>query len=363
MGTWGNYDCSKSTLPPPPGDNPVINPADYPFTLKLTGDDTYTLFWKLDQAAGTIDLAIKVKTDGWAAFGPGKGQMVGTDPVFSYIDASGQLVINDYMNTAQQTCVGGQGVCTDESLGGTNDIIKSAGISQDGFLNVKWTRKLDTGDSKSDLPITTGQIDVTYAYHPTAKGVSQHPPNTRGTAKIDFFTGATALDNGISLRKAHGSLMFIAWFVIIPFGSYIARYLKKYPWWFNVHRILQGFAMIAADAAFIIALTMVSVHFNTAHKIIGLIVTIIGTSQPIIGIMADKLFDPARKGTPIFPDKTHWVLGWGTLALALVNIGLGLDTYGAVPGLIYAYIAAAALLALGLIIAFIVYLVKGQPSH
>jgi hypothetical protein len=328
----------------------------------MTQDDTFTLFWRINDADQTIDLAAKVRTDGWAAFGPGKGQMIGTDHVLGYIDGSGQLVINDYMNTAQQTCAAGQGVCTDESLGGTNDILKSAGISKDGFLNMKWTRKLNTGDSQ-DREIAQGTLDVTWAYHPSTKGVAQHLSTTRGTAKLDFFSGIAALDNGLALRQAHGSLMFIAWFVIIPIGSYIARYLKKYPWWFNVHRIIQGFAMIAADAAFIIALTMVSVHFDTPHKIIGLIITIIGTSQPIIGIMADKLFDPARKGTPIFPDKTHWILGWGSLALALVNIGLGLDAYGADLGLLYAYIAVAAALALGLIIAFVVYLTKGQPSH
>lgn len=39
--------------------------------------------------------------------------------------------------------------------------------------------------------------------------------------------------------------MFAAWGVIIPFGSFIARYLKKYTWWFNVHRTLNTFAVLS----------------------------------------------------------------------------------------------------------------------
>lgn len=38
-----------------------------------------------------------------------------------------------------------------------------------------------------------------------------------------------------------------------------------------------------------------------AHSILGLIVVILGVLQPIIGTIADRLFDPNRSKTPVFP--------------------------------------------------------------
>jgi hypothetical protein len=64
--------------------------------------------------------------------------------------------------------------------------------------------------------------------------------------------------------------MFLTWAVVVPVASFVARYLKDYKWWFNVHRILNGIAVAAMIAAFIIACLMTTTkHFQQDHAIVG----------------------------------------------------------------------------------------------
>jgi len=210
---------------------------------------------------------------------------------------------------------------------------------------------LKTGDKKGDIEIVEGLIDVVWAYNPTTKGPAfvQHDANTKLAIKIDFFTGKTV--TAIDLRVVHGIMMFLAWAVLVPCMGFLARYFKNLKWWFNVHRIVNLIAMLAATAAFGVAIQMTkSGHFNDPHKIIGLVVTIIGTAQPIIGFIADKMFNPQRKSIPIFPDKTHWVLGWGSCLLGVVNVLLGLILFDASLELKVAYSVYAAILVIFLIV-------------
>jgi len=203
-------------------------------------------------------------------------------------------------------------------------------------------RKLVTGDS-SDVDITMDKDVVLIYYYAQSidgPGLVQHT-KTPAPYNFNFFTGASSTKFNIIV--VHGSLMFIAWFCIAPFGYVLARFMKKFSWWFQVHRAIMFIAMAAMIAAFGIAISYTTKHFSDAHKIIGLIVVIIGTAQPIIGFLADKLFDPTRKATPIFPDKTHWVLGWISITLGMINIVLGLLEYGnaTAPGVLIAYCVVA----------------------
>lgn len=60
-------------------------------------------------------------------------------------------------------------------------------------------------------------------------------------------------------------------------------------------------------AGFVLAIIMVENDFSQSdkilqtHSILGLIVVILGAVQPILGTIADRLFDPNRKKTPVFP--------------------------------------------------------------
>ena len=51
----------------------------------------------------------------------------------------------------------------DKELGGSNDILESAGMEQGGFTSIEFKRKLDTGD-KYDLPLQPGANKIMWAF-------------------------------------------------------------------------------------------------------------------------------------------------------------------------------------------------------
>lgn len=77
--------------------------------------------------------------------------------------------------------------------------------------------------------------------------------------------------------------------------------------WFISHILLNVIALILIVTAFVIAIVMVDDDFkqteqvNRAHAILGLVTVILLGLQIIIGIVADRLFDPNRSKVPIFP--------------------------------------------------------------
>jgi hypothetical protein len=295
--------------------------------------------------------------------------MLQSDVVLGWIDGSGNAVAADYYITARSSSC--PGVCQDDNsnIGGTNDVLAFNGNydSGTGLTTLKWRKKLDTGDTKGDIPFVEGTLDVTWGFHPSNPGpaIGQHGPQTKGNAKIDFFAGTGKVVDTQKLKLAHGYLMFLGWAIFIPVGSFIARFLKKFPWWFNVHRILNGFAMLMTTAAFIIGVYMVdkSNQFKDPHHQLGLAITILGTFQPILGIMADKMFNPDRTSTPIFPDIIHWIFGWSAYLLGYVNIILGMRLYGSTEGLVIAFGVCSGVIILFIASFTIFRLIKPAGGH
>jgi len=292
-----------------------------------------------------IEIAVSLKGTGWVGFGPtSTGTMLLSDVGVGWVDQNGVPTVQDRWITERSGAC--PGVCVDVQIGGIDDIgTNFNGSIVNGVTQLKWRRLLDTKDTKSDIAIVPGPMQVIFAWHPTTGGPSipQHLGNTRGIATIDFFAGTANVANVEDKRKAHGSLMFIAWALLIPVAAWIGRYLKSHPWWFNAHRLLNTTAILLTIVGFIIAVDFSITHFDTVHKIIGLIVVILGISQPVIGTVADKWFNPDRKRIPAFPDISHWVIGWVTICIALANIQIGLDAYGNATGLFIASILLSCL--------------------
>jgi len=360
---FAKKDCSlNNAVVNPLG--PTINPSDYKFTSQLSPD--YKLFWSIDTSLGQISIAVECKCTGWIAFGPSKGgQMIDSDIILGSI-SNGVVSIDDYYNDNRQFCDPSTGgVCSDSiaHVGGANDIINFNGNENNGVTQLKWIRALKSPHPKGDIDIINGQMNAVWGFHPTTKAITKHNPNTRAGISINFYTGVVGA--GVDLKAIHGTMMFLIWGVTIPAMSFLARYYKRFPWWFNVHRFINGFAIIAMIAAFGVAIASTSSHFSKPHNVIGLIVVIIGLSQPIIGIIADKLFDPKRSSTPIFPDMTHWVLGWGSITLGLINIILGLQLYALRLDLLYAYSVYFAIVVSFLIVFALLKLTiwKSDKSH
>ncbi len=147
-----------------------------------------------------------------------------------------------------------------------------------------------------------------------------------GSEQINFFDGCIAAPRllGFALEKAHGMLMVIGWFCFLPIGTYdfvevsklvdtchsgmfASRYMKTMtPRWFPTHVALQtiGVAMIIVSFIIIVVEHSGSIHVGL-HQIVGVIVFGLTLSLPLLGIIADRMFDPKRKSAPVFPDQVR----------------------------------------------------------
>jgi len=332
----------------------VLVPSRYSNSKAM--DSKLTIYWEITN--DTIEFClVGTGVSGWVGVGFAKlTGMLHSDVCIGWVDDTGPMVIDYNIGDTRQptfTCSPSvDAVCLDTDKSGQNNILEYNGTLTGGTTTVVFTRKLDTGDP-IDVVLTNKVQTTIYGWNSALKGPSlqQHTviPTPVG---VNFFTGKAV--KKIDLKLVHGSLMFIAWFLIAPVGFIFARFLKAFPWWFNAHRISMGVAMATQICGFgVIVHEVQSVsgpHFSSAHEVIGLIVFILGVSQPVIGFLADKLFNPERKSIPIFPDKTHWFLGWISITLGMINIILGLILYpNTKRGTLIAYCFFAALVFSGIV--------------
>lgn len=143
----------------------------------------------------------------------------------------------------------------------------------------------------------------------------------------------------------HGLLMFFGWGVCLVWGTFIARYFSSSgTTWFLLHRILQVSGLVLSFIGFVLGIVSVQFdHFKFAHGAIGILVMLLGTSQPFNAL--------ARPHRPAEGEKTplkrriwelfHHNIGRVAVALALINISLGVFlalAYTAVWALWFVYL-------------------------
>uniref|UniRef100_A0A7S0G3Q2 Cytochrome b561 domain-containing protein n=1 Tax=Rhodosorus marinus TaxID=101924 RepID=A0A7S0G3Q2_9RHOD len=91
--------------------------------------------------------------------------------------------------------------------------------------------------------------------------------------------------------NAHGALMVTAWIFLVPLGIIMARYFRqKTDRWFDIHRIVQGTAIIISLASFILALVESVGGISTGHLVIGVIVTALS----LLSASAATFFRPVK---------------------------------------------------------------------
>eukprot|EP01090_Pellita_catalonica_P023097 TRINITY_DN9268_c0_g2_i1.p1 TRINITY_DN9268_c0_g2~~TRINITY_DN9268_c0_g2_i1.p1 ORF type:complete len:116 (-),score=11.14 TRINITY_DN9268_c0_g2_i1:23-370(-) len=66
------------------------------------------------------------------------------------------------------------------------DVIASSGFQSDYLTSCKFTRKLDTGDSKCDAIIKSGPYDIIWAFGQSNE-FTYHGFTNRGATKVTFF--------------------------------------------------------------------------------------------------------------------------------------------------------------------------------
>lgn len=289
-----------------------------------------------------------VTSTGWVGIGWNtKGGMPNTDMVVGWLDSTGAAVALDTWATKRDIPT------VDTALGGDSYLFNVSGLVEkiDGkkWMTISFTRPLQITD-KYDISIADQQYHMLWAVGPdasvnyAAKTYNQH--STEGEVLVNFFS-SNALCEAASAAanpyfKAHGILMISGWTMMLFVGTYIARYMKPVTnLWFKVHVALQTIGCFAVIAAFVLILVFYNGGFTVGwHQMIGLFVVIGTVVQPIIGAIADKMYDPARSKVPVWPDQIHWWIGRGTSLLALAAIFLGIWVY--MPTSLVSYILFAA---------------------
>ena len=83
---------------------------------------------------------------------------------------------------------------------------------------------------------------------------------------------------------AHGVLACVAWGVLMPAAAVLPRFWRAAlpKWWFPLHRGLMLSGVTVALTSFVVIVsTTHSAHFDGAHKLGGLILTIVLCLQPL----------------------------------------------------------------------------------
>jgi methionine-rich copper-binding protein CopC len=170
----------------------VVKAGEYGHSSVL-GGGVYTLSWTV--VADTAWFGIQATTTGWVALGiDPDNRMQGADMVFGWVSGANVTVLDQY-------ATGMFGPHPDDtSLGGTMDILSSAGSEQAGTTTIEFSRKRVTGDAYDKPVPASGNLNVIWAFGST-DGISLHV--TKGSATMDVGAPApTVLTFTIGSTKA-----------------------------------------------------------------------------------------------------------------------------------------------------------------
>ena len=153
----------------------VVKTGEYDHSTVL-GDGIYTLSWTV--AGDTAWFGIQATTTGWVALGiDPETVMKGADMVFGWVSGGKTTVLDQYST-------GMFGPHPDDtSLGGTMDILSSAGSEQSGTTTIEFSRKRVTGDTQDKAIPASGNLKIIWAVG-NADSVSPHA--RKGSATIDI---------------------------------------------------------------------------------------------------------------------------------------------------------------------------------
>jgi hypothetical protein len=135
----------------------TIDSGEYANRLEQA-EGSYHLLWRIE--GELIHMAISAETEGWVA--------VGLDPVVVMDNADmilGWVEEDQTVHVLDAHSLGPNGpFAADETRGGSDDILASAGAQQEGRTTVEFSRLLDTGDDL-DAPIRSdGGNKIVWAY-------------------------------------------------------------------------------------------------------------------------------------------------------------------------------------------------------
>jgi len=283
----------------------------------ISDDGRFKVLWQV--TGTTIQFSMTALTTGWVGLGIGHTPtMVHSDMWMGGFDASsGKGYLADCYSSSREQ----------PTADASQDLVLIVASETTSSTTVTFKRKLVTGDS-ADIPIGNGDLYLLWAYAKTDDLSLMHLES--GDALVNFLTGKIEPVYADQVKDAHAGMNFIAWMILIPIGSFIARYFREKldVWWFRLHVFLQTLGFVMSAIAFVLAFVGVELsgtpHFSNVHSYFGFFLFILAMGQTGLGILSHFKYDPHRKATPIFPDIVHRWFGLFCMLLSIVTVYLGL---------------------------------------
>lgn len=178
---------------------------------------------------------------------------------------------------------------------------------------------------------------------------------------VDFATlEATGVSKEVSaVLYLHLIFMAISWGTLLPWGVAIANRTRSVSnarpgAWFQWHKKLQMLGWLVQLVGFAMAVWHVQengTHFSGPHQIIGLVVVILGTSQPFNALLRKSCAHPHPGETPttgrVVWELLHKGVGYIATVLGVLNCWVGVILLVRFGYSIAAVVVAACLSGLG----------------
>jgi len=225
--------------------------------------------------------------------------------------------------------------------------IRDASITADdtGML-LRFVRDKNDGGAAIIDYSTATNVNVAYLSDYDVDGGVLGSHQERGSFALSFGSPAVAVAGSVEkqqaaagqrerLMVAHGSLMAIAWIVLLPLGAVFARQLKaaspeNKPTWFKLHVFCQLAGLTTAIAGWSIALANFGRITDALyhHGEVGTAVMALAIFQPLNALLRPHTGPSMARRVW---DMLHWGFGKAAIILATVNVILGILIMTALP--------------------------------
>ena len=297
----------------------IISTGEYEYNSLFSGGD-FILYWTVfndEIYFGMVGQAL-----GYVA--------LGFEPSFMMKDADmiiGWVFANTTVNVTDTYSTGNTGPHPpDVFLGGTSDLLVSAGTEDLSSTTIEFSRLLVTGDEYDVELSTDNSVNVIWALSNVDDFDAGH--SARGSGSINLSEGTSQDTTPPPLWIYHAILMVLG-FLLLTAGIVIARFYKTKKWRLKAHRYLNLSASIVSISGITLSFVMVSEHFRIVHHFFGVIALPFFVLMPLFGYLftnnlqniplLNKL-NPYRK----YMRKIHRWFGYLTYLLMIGSIITGL---------------------------------------
>nr|XP_022316500.1 putative ferric-chelate reductase 1 isoform X1 [Crassostrea virginica]XP_022316501.1 putative ferric-chelate reductase 1 isoform X1 [Crassostrea virginica]XP_022316502.1 putative ferric-chelate reductase 1 isoform X1 [Crassostrea virginica] len=307
-------------------------------------DCQYVVSWEYKPEY--VDFSIERKVEGggqkWVAIAFSNDVKMGDDDVFHCIsDSTGRVTVARSFNMGT----------SNQPINNPQEGISSvSGSFTDGVFRCSFRYSQVAPNNRRKRQSTTRPMTDLHLHRHLMLGdgpafgdsVGMHTQNPVVTADLVNLQ-LTSIIGDVArypLVKVHGCLMILAWIFCTGVGLIFARFYKPV-WsertilglkvWFQFHRGLMVTTLVLTLVGFIIIFVEANGYskisapmgkgYTESHPILGIIVTILTVTNPIMALFRPG---PKDKNRPIF-NWAHWAVGMAAHILGVITICFGVE--------------------------------------